>query len=114
MQPGLEIERLSMGATIQDGGRRGYRRFGVTKGGAVDPYALAEGRALLSETEVSAALEMIGSGGQFRSVGSNVVACTGAEMKLHLNDQKIAWRRTIGLEDGDRLAIGIPPFTWRH
>ncbi len=103
---GLEIKRLQPGASIQDRGRAGFRRFGVTKGGVMDQFALAEGQALLGNGADCAALEMAGRGGEFRSVGRNVIACTGAEMKLSVNGREAAWRQTMALRDGDMLEIG--------
>lgn len=106
MKSGLEIKRLPIGSTIQDRGRNGYRRFGVTRGGAMDIFALAEGQALLNNSEDDAALEMTGSGGKFLSIGQNKIACSGAEMKLLLNDRQVGWRQTIILNDGDLIEIG--------
>ncbi len=103
---GLEILALAPGATIQDVGRLGYRRYGVTKGGAMDPYGLREGQVLLGNPAHSAALEMAFQGGQFRSIGNNIVACTGAEMSLRVNDHSVGWRQVISLNDGDQLSIG--------
>lgn len=102
----LEIKFLAPGATIQDGGRVGYRRYGVTKGGAMDPYALKEGQVLLDNRADAAALEMAFLGGEFRSRGDNIVALTGAEMKLKVNGQTAAWRQVLALNDGDQLSVG--------
>ena len=103
---GLEIGRIAPGASIQDLGRAGYRRFGVTRGGAMDTFALAEGQSLLGSPDDSAALEMTGHGGRFRSAGRNMIACTGAEMRLSVNGRTAGWRQTIALDDGDVLEIG--------
>ncbi len=102
----LRIARLSPGASIQDGGRIGYRRFGVTQGGAMDPFALAEGQALLSNSHDAAALEMTMNGGRFQCEGSLSVACTGAEMSVSVNGHFRPWRQVIQLQDGDELELG--------
>lgn len=102
----LEIEFLAPSATIQDGGRIGYRRYGVTKGGAMDPYALKEGQVLLGNRASAAALEMAFIGGKFRSKGDNIVALTGAEMTLEVNGQTAPWRQVLALKDGDQLSVG--------
>ena len=43
----LKIVAAGPALTIQDRGRPGYLGFGVSAGGAMDRYALAEGQALL-------------------------------------------------------------------
>ena len=103
---GLEILEISTGATIQDLGRPGYRRFGVTRGGAMDRFALAEGQALMGNGAVSAALELFAVGGRFRSKGRVLIATSGAEMEISVNGHPRRWRSTVELEDGDLLRIG--------
>lgn len=106
MKSGLKILRLPIGSTIQDHGRFGYRRYGVTRGGAMDIFALAEGQALLGNSRTAAALEMTGPGGKFESVGQNLVAFSGAEMELLVNGKSYGWRRTVRLQERDVLEIG--------
>ena len=45
MSRALDIQRAGPGVTVQDGGRPGYLAQGLSRGGAVDRLALAEGRA---------------------------------------------------------------------
>ena len=103
---GLEILSLAPGATIQDRGRPGWLRFGVSAGGAVDGFALAEGQALLGNDADDAALEMFAHGGRFRARGAVAVATSGAEMALTLNGTPRPWRQSLQLHDGDLLEIG--------
>ena len=102
----LEILELASGAAIQDAGRPGYRRYGVTGGGAMDAYALAEGQALLGNSPDAAALEMYALGGSFRCTGNLRIAASGGEMELWVNGAAARWRMTIDLADGDMLRIG--------
>ena len=62
----LEVVNPGPTVTIQDQGRPGYARYGLSAGGAMDPWALAEGEALLGNEPGTAALEMAGFGGRFR------------------------------------------------
>ncbi len=102
----LEILSIAPGATVQDRGRVGYLRYGVTGGGAMDVYALAEGQALLGNGADAAALEMALHGGRFRAAAPLWVALSGAEMAVSLNDSKVGWRRSLRLKTGDILTIG--------
>lgn len=97
---------LTSEATVQDKGRQGYQRFGVSGGGAMDSYALVEGQALLGNSEDAAALELPAVGGTFRSVGSTTLALTGAEMDLFVNGVPRPMRTTMTLSDQDELRIG--------
>ena len=104
--PGLKIVELAPGAVIQDLGRPGYRRFGVTGGGAMDRFALAEGQAILGNDANAAALEMFAAGGLFRSEGQLTVATSGAEMEIAVNGSRVPWRAAVELGQGDELRIG--------
>ena len=104
--PGLKIVELAPGAVIQDLGRPGYRRFGVTGGGAMDRFALAEGQAIMGNDENAAALEMFAAGGLFRTEGELTVATSGAEMEVAINGSRVPWRAAIELGHDDQLWIG--------
>ena len=104
--PGLKIVELAPGAVIQDLGRPGYRRYGVTGGGAMDRFALAEGQAILGNDADAAALEMFAAGGLFRSEGQLTVATSGAEMEVAVNGSRMPWRAGLELGQGDELRIG--------
>lgn len=103
---GLEILSIAPTATIQDRGRVGWMRYGVTSGGAMDVYALAEGQALLGNAVDDAALEFAEFGGRFRAIGDVWVAISGAEMRASLNGTAVKWRRSLALQNGDILDIG--------
>ncbi len=102
----LRIVEILPGATIQDGGRRGWRRYGVTVGGAIDAYALAEGQALLGNDRDAAALELFAFGGKFHCCGDLAIATSGARMDILVNRQRARWRSIITLRQDDLLEIG--------
>ncbi|MCB1368700.1 MAG: urea amidolyase, partial [Rhodobacteraceae bacterium] len=66
---GLEILSVAPATSVQDRGRSGFLRYGVTGGGAMDMFALAEGQALLGNDADAAALEFAAFGGRFRAKG---------------------------------------------
>ncbi len=103
---GLAILEISPGATIQDQGRTGWLRYGVTSSGAMDGHALAEGQALLGNTDDDAALEFAMRGGKFRAIKGLWIATSGAEMALSVNGGAVAWRRSLRLEPGDLIEVG--------
>ncbi len=103
---GLEILTIAATATVQDRGRPGYLRYGVTSSGAMDEYALAEGQVLLGNGRDDAALEFAGMGGRFRAHRAMWLATSGAEMDLRINGAPQPWRQSFLLEQGDQLDIG--------
>ena len=102
----LEVIDIAAGASVQDLGRKGFQRYGVTAGGAMDRFALAEGQALLGNDSSSAALEFSVRGGRFGAIGALAVATSGAEMDVRINGIARPWRSTLFLQHGDCLEIG--------
>jgi 5-oxoprolinase (ATP-hydrolysing) subunit C len=103
---GLKILSILPSATIQDQGRVGYLRFGVTSSGAMDAYALAEGQALLGNGSEDAAIEFAEFGGRFQADISTFVALSGAQMDVKLNNTAVGWHQVLHLHAGDILEIG--------
>ncbi len=65
--------------TVQDLGRDGYGRIGVSPAAAADPAALRIGNRLAGNPDGAAALEMTLQGGAFRFEEAAVVAVTGSD-----------------------------------
>ena len=106
MTRALIVHRAGPGLTVQDMGRPGYLGFGLSRGGAVDRLALAEGAALLGQDDRFAALEMAGMGGEFEAGEDMRIALTGAPMRAAIDGQRIAWNASHDLPQGARLTIG--------
>ena len=78
----LEVLEASGLATIQDSGRRGWRRFGVPLSGPMDAFAFHAANALAGNSAGQAALE-IGLGDiTFRAQRDCVIAVTGVGYAL--------------------------------
>ncbi|MEO1774027.1 MAG: biotin-dependent carboxyltransferase family protein [Pseudomonadota bacterium] len=92
--------------TIQDLGRPGYLAYGLSRGGAADRLAIAEGAALLGQPDMAAAVEMAGTGGTFEATEDIRVALTGAPMLAQIDGTNIAWNASHALPKGARLSIG--------
>lgn len=103
---GLKVLKTGPMASVQDLGRPGLLDQGVSRGGAADALALAEGAALLRQDPGLAALEMGGMGGVFEATGPLRIALTGAPMVAMLDGAALAWNASHGLSAGQRLEIG--------
>lgn len=103
----LEVAIAGPAVTIQDAGRPGYARYGLSAGGAMDPWAMTEGEALLGNPSGTAALEMAGYGGRFRILHEPCwCALTGAPMQSRLDGSSVPWRTGFRLRPGQMLEVG--------
>ena len=103
----LRVLSAGPSITIQDRGRPGYARFGLSAGGAMDRFALREGEVLLSNQRHQAAIEMAGYGGRFQLSGeARWIALTGAEMQATIEGKTIQWRTGYLLQPEQTLEVG--------
>ncbi|MEX0304568.1 MAG: biotin-dependent carboxyltransferase family protein [Leisingera sp.] len=102
----LTIRSAGPGVTVQDIGRPGHLAGGLSRGGAADRLALAEGAALLGQDAGIAALEMAGAGGEFEASEDIRIALTGAPMQASLDGTPLVWNASHLLTRGGRLKIG--------
>lgn len=103
--PWLRVIHPGMQTTVQDLGRIGFARYGVTASGAADPDALALGNALLANPPEAAALEITGRNVQFEVLAPCVVAVTGAPCVVRVNQREAPTGVTYALGVGDTLEI---------
>ena len=106
MTRALIVHQTGPGLTVQDLGRPGYLALGLSRGGAADRLALAEGAALLRQDGALAALEMAGMGGSFETTQDIRIALTGAPMRATIDGTPILWNASHLLRAGERLVIG--------
>lgn len=105
--PALKVVDAGPGVSLQDNGRPGFQRYGVTEGGAMDRWALAECNQLLGNTPNTAALEMIAIGGKFTVADRPVMMATaGAVMDITLDGNPLPWRSSFIVEPGQVLNCG--------
>ena len=107
MSRALIVHHAGPAVSVQDLGRPGFLAFGLSRGGALDRMALAEGAALLGQKESHAALEMTGMGGGFEATETMRIALTGAPMQAGIDGVGIAWNASHLLPKGARLEIGL-------
>lgn len=106
MSRALIVHRTGPGVTVQDLGRPGYLAYGLSRGGAADRLAMAEGAALLGQDENLAALEMAGMGGEFEATEDLRIALTGAPMPASVDGARVAWNASHLVPKGARLNVG--------
>jgi KipI family sensor histidine kinase inhibitor len=111
-QTGLRVLQPGLMTTIQDLGRRGFQRYGVSHSGAVDFWALMVGNWLLGNRARTAALEITLQGPEVEVTGPLAFALTGAAIEAELipADGSPArplegWRSYLA-GPGDRIRLG--------
>jgi biotin-dependent carboxylase-like uncharacterized protein len=103
---GLRVITPGPLTTIQDGGRRGWLRFGVPDSGALDCRALAVANLLVGNRPETGALEMTLAGGTFAAEGAMRIALAGADMPMTIDGVPAARERSHRLAAGAVLSIG--------
>jgi antagonist of KipI len=104
--PVFEVIRAGMMTTLQDLGRPGFQRLGVSPGGAMDPLAFRLANRLLGNPEQAAALEITVKGPLFRVLGDCWVAVTGGNLSPLLESTPLPMWRTARLIKGQSLSFG--------
>ena len=90
--PAVEITEGGLLTTVQDAGRPGHRRLGVTWAGPMDAAALAEANARVGNPSGAAALECTVVGPALRFLVTTVFAWTGADLGAVLHRADLgAW-----------------------
>ncbi len=102
----LKVLRIGPAVSVQDQGRPGMLERGISQGGCADLRALAEGAALLGQSNQLAALEMGGVGGRFEVTGRMRIALTGAPMAAFCDGVPLTWNASHSLDGGQCLEIG--------
>ena len=102
----LRILSAGPGVTLQDGGRHGALRFGVTPAGPMDPLAYATANQAVGAPPEAPALEVSLGGLELTVEGDAVsLALAGGDFRLALDGRALASPALIRLNPPQRLAI---------
>ena len=94
-------------ATVQDTGRIGWRRFGLTAAGPMDAEALAAANALVGNPLEAAVVEFAHAGGEWRLAGADRrVAVTGGSFAVTIDGHPVRPHTSATLRAGQTLRIG--------
>lgn len=101
----LFVKKVFPGASIQDNGRPGLQRFGLTAGGAVDTLALNLGRALFGDKSNTSVIEFSGAGGKFIVKRPSFFASTGANSTIKLNGVLKLQAEVFSASEDDEIEV---------
>lgn len=102
----MHIERPGLLTTFQDGGRRGFQKYGVPVGGAMDEWAHAVANVLVGNAPDAAVLECTFTGPSLRFTENTLIALCGARMEVSADGMALPYDRAILLRRGTPLKVG--------
>lgn len=106
MSASLLVRAAGPGVTLQDLGRRGQSRWGVTGCGAMDATALGVANRALGNPAGAAAIEVSLGGLEIEAEGGTIgVAVAGGGFDLRLDGRPLPSAVALTLRPGARLAI---------
>ena len=92
--------------SVQDLGRTGFRRFGVSTSGALDSFALRVANLLVGNDEGAAGLEITLGGLQLRFEDERIVAWCGGEFDVQIGSRALPAGHVAHLQAGNELKFG--------
>lgn len=99
LAPGLQ-------ATVQDGGRHGYRHLGIGSAGALDAYSQAVANLLVGNAKGAPVIEAALAGPSLRFERAARIALCGATTAARVGSTAIPGWRPVDLPAGSELHIG--------
>src|SRR6202045_1131824 len=104
----LVISSIGPASSVQDGGRHGAQRYGLTPSGAMDRLALAAANSLVGNAAFAAAIEI----GPFRAAftareGAVRVTLAGSPRNADISGRAVASDTSVTLADGETLKLGF-------
>lgn len=104
----LVISSIGPASSVQDGGRPGSQRYGLTPGGAIDRLGLAAANTLVGNKPFAAAVEIGPFGASFTArEGAVRMALAGAPRNADIAKRPIAFETSFTLADGETLTLGF-------
>jgi antagonist of KipI len=89
--------------SVQDLGRTGFRQFGVSTSGALDPFALRVANVLVGNDESAGGLEITVGGLQLRFGDERIVAWCGGEFDVQIGSRVLPAGHVAHLQRGEEL-----------
>jgi biotin-dependent carboxylase-like uncharacterized protein len=103
----LVVKACGPMTSIQDAGRFGWQRYGVSSSGAMDRLALAAANALVGNAPGAAGLEFMLMGGSFVAESGTVrIAVAGAPCAVTVDGRPLAPMTSLTLHPGETLTVG--------
>lgn len=106
MPPTIETLKPGLFTTIQDLGRFGFQKFGVSVSGAMDFFSHRVANLLVGNDESAATLECTLLGPTLRFFRDVRIAIAGANLSPKLDEQEIPQWQSVEVRKGSVLSFG--------
>jgi 5-oxoprolinase (ATP-hydrolysing) subunit C len=104
----LVVTSIGPASSVQDGGRHGAQRYGLTPSGAMDQLALATANSLVGNALLAASIEVGPFGAAFTARDGAVrVALAGSSRSVEISGRSIAFDSSVTIADGQTLTLGF-------
>ena len=104
----LVISAIGPASSVQDGGRPGSQRFGLTPSGAMDRLALATANTLVGNARFAAAVEIGPFSAAFTARDGAVrIALAGVARSAEIAGRAVGFDASTTLPDGETLTLGF-------
>lgn len=104
----LIVSSIGPASSVQDSGRPGSQRYGLTPSGAMDRLSLAAANCVVGNALFAAAIEVGPFGASFTARGEAVrIALAGAPRNADVAGRAVAFDTSTTLKHGDTLTLGF-------
>lgn len=103
----IKVNYAGFFTTIQDLGRSGFQKFGVSPSGAMDQTSMVLANVLVGNSVGDAVLEMTAIGPILEFSCDSVIAMTGGNMEPKLNDKPLEMNQAYEIKAGDVLSFSF-------
>jgi KipI family sensor histidine kinase inhibitor len=100
------VTRAGFLTSVQDLGRTGFRQFGVSTSGALDPFGLRVANLLVGNDENATGLEVTLGGLRLRFKDERAVAWCGGQFDVQMGSLSLPAGHVAHLRSGDELKFG--------
>lgn len=104
--PLIKVLKAGLQTTVQDLGRKGYQRFGISPSGAMDAYALQMANILVGNPLGESGLEVTIIGPRLEAMADVSIAICGGDLKPMVNNEEVPMWRCFVFKKGDVLSFG--------
>jgi 5-oxoprolinase (ATP-hydrolysing) subunit C len=104
----LVISSIGPASSVQDGGRFGAQRYGLTPSGAMDRLGLAAANCLAGNAQLAPAIEIgpYGAGLTARD-GAVRVGLSGSPRSADIGGRSVTWDTSVTIAEGETLKLGM-------
>ena len=106
----LQITQPGFLATVQDGGRFGYQRFGIPVAGAMDTFAMRVANRLVGNADDAAVLEIGIQAPVLVALQDCLIAVTGSGFDLFIRGEPAPLWTALVVRSGWEIAFHRQPF----